>query len=221
MEAPHISIHVVSLKIKISATNTCQICQSEMWVKVDSETDLQTIILTITVTVLSIPRVESFSYKWNLSMTFWTLFYKHTETQTCREPLIQSQSAKLKASKYSYEISFPEKWIHSEIGLQVSCQISGQSNTHSSVQNLMLIQPKFTENTPGVRASNTAENNFQRFTKRLHWMITNEETNACLFQLQNKLFHMRLCREVPETFSGRKYFGSCLHKKPNWFLDAF
>jgi len=32
---------------------------------------------------------------------------------------------------------------------------------------------------------------------------------------------MWLCCEVPETFCGWKYFGSCLHKKTNWFLDAF
>lgn len=32
---------------------------------------------------------------------------------------------------------------------------------------------------------------------------------------------MWLCREVPESFSSRKYFSSRLNKKTNWFLDAF
>jgi len=52
-------------------------------------------------------------------------------------------------------------------------------------------------------------------------MTRNKETDACLFQLQNELFYMRLCREVPETFSGRKYLGTRLHKKTNRFLDTF
>ena len=32
---------------------------------------------------------------------------------------------------------------------------------------------------------------------------------------------MRLCRKVPEPFSGGKYFGSRLDEKTHGFLDAF